>query len=203
MPFHPVDVWLNWSVAFSAQGLGPWINDFSVPEDPRRQPGFYTTKTREERFDIKAEQFASEVLASAWLELWAELPRNPESTSPLHWDAWKEGFESNMPMDKFVKDELFKRAILSRNALPFSTPHAAPGDISDIVARGDVLDMIALGDNAARTYHGYRRTLCQVVNALPVRNEFDTCIEQFDITRLDYLTILLYLGTIARSMGKI
>lgn len=84
VPFQPVNVWLSWSVAFASQGLGGWIKGFSVSEDPRGQPG-YDDMTAEERFGKRAEYFASEVLSSAWLQLWAELLLGSKSASPLHW----------------------------------------------------------------------------------------------------------------------
>lgn len=93
VPIQPLNVWLSWSVAFASQGLGHWIRDFSAGEDPRNHSG-YGDMTAKERFHERAQLFASELLTSAWFQLWPQVFPCRDSVNPLHWNV--RGVESIM-----------------------------------------------------------------------------------------------------------
>lgn len=90
-----------------------------------------------------------------------------------------------------MKADLFTRAVVGGRELPFGAPHASFEAFSDI---------LKVPGRETLSHYAYRRMLCQVVNDLPVQIEFDADIEKFDIEKLEWLPILLYMGMISLKM---
>lgn len=180
VPQRPEEVWLNWSVVFVAQGLQTWIADFDVAEDPDATLIPESMKAME-HLEKRLSYYASEVLSSAVMQLWPELSDSSSSISPFFWNLWKE--KSHMAEGRLVKDELLRSAIISGRGLPFGVPHS----LRRLTQRRK--DHVGYGI--------YHRHLNSVIAALSIREEFCAEIDDFNIEMLEWLTVLLSLGSVA------
>eukprot|EP00178_Gracilaria_changii_P013374 TRINITY_DN378_c0_g1_i1.p1 TRINITY_DN378_c0_g1~~TRINITY_DN378_c0_g1_i1.p1 ORF type:complete len:1671 (-),score=197.94 TRINITY_DN378_c0_g1_i1:6821-11833(-) len=181
VPLQPEEVWLNWSVVFAAQGLQKWISSFNVAPDPDDDKVYNQGDTEDIR-EQRTAYFASEVLASAVMQLWPELSNSSAtSTSPFFWNLWNK--DSHMAQGRLVKDELLKSAVLSGRGLPFGVPHA--------------LKRLTQRRKNCVSYRIYHRHLSSVKAGLSIRDEFCSQIDDFNVEKLEWLTIILNLGNVA------
>lgn len=185
LPHRPAQVWLNWSVAFAAQGLGEWISDFTAAEDPDSMP-WPEGVTNKRLYNARRAYFAGEVLASAGLHLW-QTSRKAGAPSPLVWTQWGED-GSDVCDGRITKNELLWNAVLSGDGLPFEAPH------TDLFSNTHINRSGVDGNGDHGCYSGYTRRLRRVIESVPI--SFGPEIEDFDINKLEWLAILLNLGTI-------
>ncbi|CAN8077113.1 unnamed protein product [Agarophyton chilense] len=181
VPLQPEEVWLNWSVVFAAQGMKEWISSFKIAKDPdthNLSDHDVSANIREQR----SAYFASEVLASAVMQLWPELSNSTStSMSPFFWNLWNE--ESQMAHGRLVKDELLKNAVLTGKGLPFGIPHR--------------MKRLTQRPKDRVSYRIYHRHLSSVKAGLSIRDEFCAQIDDFNVEKLEWLTITLNLGNVA------
>lgn len=187
IPLRPVEIWARWASAFAAQGLREWISEFEAVLGPESQ-SIRSCETATEKLFQRGRYFGAEVLASASLHLWSEFHPGVAS-SPFLWDAWKE--DSHMSDGRLVKQELFQEAIRSGEALPFGTPH-----LRDLEDQGEY------EERANFTYEPYRDFLHEFISELPVKSIYTTEIRHFDVGMLEWLTILLHLGTLSLRIDR-
>ncbi|KAI0558860.1 Sel1-repeat containing protein [Gracilaria domingensis] len=185
VPMKPVDVWIHWAAAFASQGLQQWMSEFRVALEPATVGEDTTRRTAVERFREKGEYFAAELLASATLHLWGE--HGPEQgLSPFLWREW--GKQSEMSDGRVVKQELFRDAIMKGECLPFGA-----GQFRNLLLSSSPEDELRVG------YDSYRESLAEFVSELPIQSSFVQEMRRFDVNMLEWLTIVLHLGCIARS----
>ena len=67
VPYKPEEVWLRWSVAFAAQGLGGWMKEFRVAAKADED---WSGLNNMQQYENQRDYVASRVLATAGLELW-------------------------------------------------------------------------------------------------------------------------------------
>ncbi|KAI0567757.1 Sel1-repeat containing protein [Gracilaria domingensis] len=184
VPLKPVEVWVHWAAAFAAQGLKDWLSEFDVVPDPDAQP-YDHSLTALDRLRRRGRYFSTQVLASATLQLWPDHEYG-QGSGPFLWDAWPA--ESHMSDGRVVKQELFELAIRSGRALPFRVPH-----LKDLEGLEEYDDLIPYG------YDAYREVLTEFITELPVKWIHVREIREFDINKLEWLTILIYMGMLSRQ----
>lgn len=173
VPYHPMDVWLNWSVVFASQGLHTWIRDFETPEDPdsealRRMPS-------NNLYERRQSFFAGEILATAALHSWPSSIHQEVVPSPVLWHTWLD--ESDICAGKMTKADLLNHAMSNGKILPFGYPQHDGSAEDHILSEG---------------YEAYRRKLERIVESVPA--SFGPEIESFDVHMLEWFTILLDIG---------
>ncbi|PXF47042.1 Cytochrome c oxidase assembly factor 7 [Gracilariopsis chorda] len=187
VPLRPVEIWVRWASTFAAQGLKEWMTEFEAVLGPDSQsPRSRATAT--EKLFQRGRYFGAEVLASASLHLWSEFHPGVAS-SPFLWDAWKE--DSHMTDGRLVKQELFHEALRSGEALPFGTPH-----LRDLEEQEECEELVSF------SYEPYRDFLTEFITELPVKSIYTTEIRSFDVGMLEWLTILLHLGTLSLRVDR-
>ncbi|CAN8075749.1 unnamed protein product [Agarophyton chilense] len=184
IPLRPVEVWVHWAAVFAAQGLKDWLADFDVVSDPDAQPSDPGLSAID-RLRQRGRYFSTQVLASATLQLWPDYDLGLCS-GPFLWDEWP--VDSQMSDGHVVKQELFEQAIRSGKALPFCVPH-----LKDLEGLEEYDDLTPYG------YDAYRDVLTEFIAELPVKSIHTREIREFDIDKLEWLTILMYMGTLSRE----
>lgn len=192
VPTEPVDMWLRWSTAFTAQLLGQWVKDFKAVDDPVEgdsDEGAYTT---EEMALRRGQYFGAELAASASLHLLSTSDKNPNESSnegsvgirnPFLWNQWVAAEQNNHMRDgRFMKAEMFNFAVENESIFPFNTPHKH--NLHRLKKNFRHMERLS--------YSPYNEDLERIKNELPVR--WHERVLQFDYNKLEWLTILLHLA---------
>lgn len=176
MPLNPVELWITWASVFVAQGLSEWVTTFSVATgDP-----LAASSKEPEHFNLRRDHFAAEILASA---VHANLPcsdddkrfPNPYFLTPLSQANTKNDF-------RITKQDMLRQALSDGRAFPFYEPHI----------KKDVPSSVVTDKNGQLGYSSHETKLQRFLESLPAQFPSD-CLE-FDVERLEWLTILLYYG---------
>ena len=209
VPHDPVEVWLNWSVAFAAQELSGWIRDFAVASDPSREDeSGRDRRTASKYFQRKRDYFAGRVLASAVMHLWPEKTSLPfldhtsmYRESPMMWESWDDS--SDVAYGCLSKNELLRNAVRSGEGLPFGAKQFNylfdddDDDDDDMRKKKEETINVII---EAQGYAMYAGKLKRVTESMPTN--FGPDIERFDVERLEWLTIFLNLGHTLQTMTK-
>lgn len=185
-PHRPIGLWLVWTASFCAQGLSHWVRDFMVAKESGQNSEDHFSRNHD-KYVLWRDYFASEVLASAAFHLLSDGDEEIKCGNPLLWPEWP--VSSNISDGRITKDELLSLAVHFGDILPFGAPHYKS------------LRRTASGSHVG--YTPYNGRLNRVCDELPTK--FGKDIKNFDSDKLEWLTILLFLGYKAakREKGKI
>lgn len=186
-PYEPVDVWINWAVAFAAQGLDDWIERFDAVPAPKP-----ADKSTADGYKDRQSYFAREVLTSAVLLmperhfLPSEQHVNFGEGHPLRWGGHKGKDTPFGKKGKVDKMHMLQQAILSGKNLPFNAPHATKNPTGH-----STTDTVS-DDLKKSGYKSYDYDLKEALGDMP--SKFGNAIDKFTVDMLEWLTIMLNLG---------
>lgn len=183
-PYEPVDVWINWAVAFAAQGLDDWIEQFDAVGSPKPADG-----RTSDGYEDRQSYFAREVLTSAVLLMpdrhFLHDERNVTfgKGHPLRWEGDEGKFRKKGKVDRM---DMLQQAILSGKNLPFDAPHA-----TKMPTGNSTIDTVSK-DLKGSGYKSYDYDLKEAVGDMP--SKFGNAIDKFTVDMLEWLTIMLNVG---------
>lgn len=173
----PVALWLTWATVFVAQGPSHWIEEFEVatttvdeaPEHPLKQGN----SKMEQKFSKRRDYFAGEVLASATFHT---MPRSSKENNMSFPNPFMLLYGSqclDTANGRLTKTDLLMHAVYDGRALPFGVKHDVSG------------------------YSAYGIKLQRVTESMP--DHFGQAVLNFDVERLEWLSILLFIGSLSHA----